>query len=217
MLKGAIFDMDGTLFDTEKIYWNCWLETADFFGLPRQPELPGSMSGSGWESMPAKLKKFYPDFEDVNAYIMHVVTTARSKIEANLEIKAGAFEILNYFFDNGVKIAIASSSEVAAIEKNIQRVGWEKFFTAFVGGNQVKESKPNPEIFLKAADALNLSPTDCYVFEDSFNGVRAGNSAKCSTVMVIDCKQPTDEIRKLCTGVYDDMFGALEAVKRGEI
>ena len=70
---------------------------------------------------------------------------------------------------------------------------------------------------MKAAEEIKIPAVDCYVFEDSFNGVRAGAAAKCSTIMVIDCTEPTEEIRNLCAGVYANMFEALDAIKRGEI
>ena len=68
-----------------------------------------------------------------------------------------------------------------------------------------------------AAEKIKINPADCYVFEDSFNGVRAGAAAKSATIMVIDCTEPTEEIRNLCAAVYNDMFEALNAIKRGEI
>ena len=216
MKRGAIFDMDGTLFDTEKIFWTAWIETADIFNLERRPDLPSNMSGSGRIDMPAILKKFYPNV-DAEKYIMHVFDTVKANIEKNLEVKTGVENILNYFYENKVKMAIASSSETFVVEKNVKRVGWEKYFETFIGGDQVKKGKPDPEIFLTAAKAINFSPEDCYVFEDSFNGVRAGAAANCSTIMVIDLKEPTEEIRNLCTGVYNDMNEALTAIKNGEI
>ncbi len=86
-----------------------------------------------------------------------------------------------------------------------------------IGGDEVTNGKPAPDIFLKAAEMLGVPAADCYIFEDSFNGIRAAAAAKGAAIMVIDCVPPTDEIRALCTGVYESLNGALTAIQRGEI
>ena len=216
MKRGAIFDMDGTLVDTEKLYRKAWIETADLFGLERNPDLAVAMSGSSFVKMPSILKKFFPNV-DTDKYIEKVFESVKDESEKNLEVKGGVEEILNYFFENKIPMAVASSSESFVVKDRMSRLGWEKYFVALIGGDQISKGKPEPDIFLKAAEEIKIPAVDCYVFEDSFNGVRAGAAAKCSTIMVIDCTEPTEEIRNLCAGVYANMFEALDAIKRGEI
>jgi len=218
MKRGVIFDMDGTLVDTEKIYRRAWIETADFFGVERKPDLAVAMSGSGVKQMPSILRRFYTAEEvDADKYIAKVFERVVVEAEKNLEVKSGVEEILQYFFENKIPMAVASSSETFIIEKRVKKLGWEKYFSVLVGGDQIKNSKPAPDIFILAAEKIKIAPTDCYVFEDSFNGVRAGAAAKCSTIMVIDCAEPTEEIKNLCTAVFDNMLDALNAIKRGEV
>lgn len=218
MKLGAIFDMDGTLVDTEKIYRKAWIETADFFGVERKPDLAVAMSGSGVKQMPSILRRFYTAEEvDAEKYIAKVFEVVKDSAEKNLEVKSGVEEILQYFFENKIPMAVASSSETFVVEERVKRLGWEKYFSALIGGDQIKNGKPAPDIFLLAAEKIKINPADCYVFEDSFNGVRAGAAAKSATVMVIDCVEPTEEIKNLCAAVFNDMHEALSAIKSGKV
>ena len=216
MKRGAIFDMDGTLFDTEKLYWSAWIETADDFGMPRKPEMAPAMSGRGVKKILATIPQFFPEV-DANEYFLHVVKRVRKAIEEKLEIKSGVVEILQYFHENKIPMAIASSSATEDIEKNIKRAGIEKFFSAIVGGDQVENGKPAPDIFQLAAKKINLPPEDCYVFEDSANGIRGAAAAKCVPIMVIDQVPPLPEIRELCAAVFDNMNDALDAIKKSNL
>ena len=216
MKRGAIFDMDGTLFDTEKLYRLAWIETADDFGLKRKPEMAAEMSGRGVEKILATIPQFFPEV-DANEYFLRVVKRVRKEIEEKLEIKAGVVEILNYLYENKIPMAIASSSATEDIEKNIRRAGIDKFFDAIIGGDQIENGKPAPDIFQLAAKKINLPPEDCYVFEDSANGIRGAAAAKCVPIMVIDQTPPLPDIRELCAAVFNNMNEALDAIKKSTI
>ena len=214
--RGAIFDMDGTLFDTEKLYRRAWIETADTFGVERKPEMAAVMSGSSVKNILMKIPQFFPEL-DANEYFLRVVKRVKKEIEEKLEIKAGVVEILNFFQENKIPMAIASSSAVVDIEKNIKRAGIDKFFNVIVGGDQISNGKPAPDIFQLAAKNLNLSPEDCYVFEDSANGIRAAFAANCAPIMVVDQVPPLPDVRKICAAVFNSMNDALDAIKHGDI
>ena len=216
MKRGAIFDMDGTLVDTEKFFRDAWIETADKFGVERKPELAAAMSGSQRAVMPEILHRFHPTV-DAEKYIEIVYARVDERRAKELELKAGAVEILEYFRANKIPMAVASSSRAAVVAQNLARVDIRKYFDVIIGGDEVTNGKPAPDIFLKAAEMLGVPAADCYIFEDSFNGIRAAAAAKGAAIMVIDCVQPTDEIRALCTGVYESLNGALAAIQRGDI
>ena len=109
-------------------------------------------------------------------------------------MKPGAGELLEYLSAQGVNIAVASSSGRARILSNLRATGLERFFDAVVSGQQVERGKPEPDIFLLAAKEIGCPPEDCYVFEDSLNGVRAGMAAGCTTVMVPDLVPPLEDL-----------------------
>lgn len=217
MLKGAIFDMDGTLFDTEKLYRKAWLEVAGEFGEEKNYELPTAISGTnlGEESYQI-IRRFYPNV-DAPAYLARVLVEVRKASERELELMAGVEEILKFFHGAGVSMAVASSAPVEVIEKNLSRANLRGYFKALVGGDRVKNGKPAPDIFLLAAKELNLAPSDCYIFEDSLNGIRSGAAAGGAAIMIPDTVQPTDEIKKLCAAIFPNLNEARQAIMEGRL
>ena len=217
MKRGAIFDMDGTLFDTEKLYRRAWLDVAVEFGEEKNFELPTAISGTNiGEESHKVIRKFYPNI-DAEAYLARVLVEVRAAAEKNLELMAGVEEILNFFKSAGIVMAVASSAPVAVIEKNLTRANLRNFFKALVGGDKVNHGKPAPDIFLLAAEELNLAPGDCYIFEDSFNGIRAAHLSGGAAIMIPDTVQPTDEIKKICAATFPNLNEARLAIERGEI
>lgn len=210
MKKGAIFDMDGTLVDTEKYYYRAWIETADDFGVERNPDISRLCSGGSPTQNRWLIHKLYPTVDE-NAYFDHTIARVQRWTEEELLLLPGVKETLDRFRAEGIKMAVASSSVLSTIEKNLERVGIIDYFDALVSSQFVAHSKPLPDIFIYAAGRINVPPKDCWVFEDSFNGVKAGNAAGCSTMMIVDQVEPTDEIRALAAGVYDSFNDFLRA------
>ncbi len=218
MKKGAIFDMDGLLFDTEKVYKRAWVESAEFFGKPNGVELSEKVSGSSDKYCRLTIKEFYPDV-DVEEFFGHVVEIARSTFEKGVDLMEGVEEILKLFKENDVKTAVASSSPVWLIEQNLNSVHMKNYFDVIIGGDnkKIKRGKPAPDIFLVAAQAINLPPEDCYVFEDSYNGIRGATAAGCAPVMIPDTAPATDEMKKICTGIYPSLSAAAAAIRAGNL
>ena len=217
MRHGAIFDMDGTLFDTEKLYRHAWLDVAPEFGEKPNPELPIAASGTNMGNESVQIvRKFYPNI-DCEKYIARVLELVEACRERGLELMTGVEEILNFFRDAGVKMAVASAAPVTVIEQNLTRKNLRGYFDVLVGGNMVTNGKPAPDIFLLAAKKLNLAASDCYIFEDSFNGIRAANASGGVTIMIPDTMQPTDEIKNLCAGVFDNLLEAQKVITEGRL
>ena len=217
MKHGAIFDMDGTLFDTESFYKQAWLEVIEEFGEEKNYDFPTAISGTnlGAESLQV-IKNFYPNI-DATAYLKRVLEEVRKVSEKNLRLMAGVEEILNFFQAENVSMAVASSAPVAVIEKNLTRTNLRGYFKVLVGGDLVKSGKPAPDIFLLATKKLNLAPENCYVFEDSFNGIRAASASGCTAIMIPDQVQPTEEIKKLCAAVFQNLNEARQAIEEGRL
>ena len=210
MKRGAIFDMDGTLVDTEKYYTQAWFETADDFGLERNPNVGSMCSGGSRIQHRWIIGKLFPTV-DADDYIDRVIARVKRMTEEELLLLPGVRETLDRFRAEGLKMAVASSSAMPDIEKNLTRVGIIDHFDALVSGQQFDHSKPLPDIFIFAAGRLNVNPRDCWVFEDSFNGVKAGHASGSATIMIPNQIQPTEEIRALAAGVYVDFNEFLRA------
>ena len=216
MKRGAIFDMDGTLFDTEKLYQRAWLDVAAQFGVEKNFELPKAISGTNLgEESERIVRRFYPNI-DAKAYIARVLEVVDTWRTQQLELMAGVEEILAFFKSAGVAMAVASSAPVAVIEENLSRANLRGCFDVLIGGDLVTRSKPAPDIFLLAAERLNLPASDCYIFEDSFNGIRAAAASGGVAIMIPDTVQPTDDIKKICA-VFTSLTEAQRAIEHGQI
>ena len=207
--------MDGTLIDTEKFYAQGWLKVAEDFGYEPSRELAASMSGVAVQDMPEIIGRFYPGM-DAKKYIKGVVDFVMEKRKSGISLMKGAKELLTFFSSNGVAMSVASSSLEKTVEDSMIRTGIRDCFAALVGGDQVERSKPDPDIFILAASKMGVPPEDCYIFEDSFSGIKAAHAAGGTAIMIPDQVQPNEEILPLCK-VYDSLLDAMEAIKSGEI
>ena len=213
MKKFAVFDMDGLLFDTERLYQSGWAAMAGEFGQELQPDFPGAVCGTSGESMFAVIRKYYPNV-DPQAFEAGCVRWVQAYLETHgTPLRPGAREILEYFQANGVRMALASGSHADIVEKNLQRSGFKDFFDAVISGDEVSRGKPEPDIFLLAAQRIGARPEDCYVFEDGVNGARAGTAAGCATIMIPDLVPPTPDLRDECAGIYPSLTEAQKAIE----
>ncbi len=216
MKSGAIFDMDGLLFDTEKIYQKYWLEVAGEFGGERNPEFGRACCGTSGERTLAVIKHYYPN-ADAKAFLSRVMECVAADMEKELSVMPGVREILDFFQKRVIPMAVASSTRTSLVKRNLTHAGLIDYFRAVIGGDQITKGKPAPDIFLLAAEKINLPAEDCYVFEDGFNGIRAAAAAGCTAVMIPDLLEPDEEIRSLCSAIYPSLTAAMDAIHRGEL
>ena len=210
-MRGAIFDMDGILFDTERLYQETWREVASERGITLPYEFTLAVSGAAKDAFFRAIEKFYHT-DDPEKVADEVYARMAVKQDFPLPIKPGVPEILQGFQSRGAKIAVASSTYHEQVKKNLERNGLLPYFDAVISGDEVKRTKPDPEIFLKAAEKMGVSPTECYVFEDSFNGIRAAHAAGACAVMVVDLMEPDEEIRSISDHIFHSMVEAKETL-----
>lgn len=210
---GAIFDMDGVLFDTECVFQQTWEELAAERGLTLPVEFTEAISGTNGAVMCRVIERFFgvPDGLEI---MTSCRARVRDKLSREVPVKPGAREILAYLRGAGLRIAVASSSSRAQIESNLNLSGLRPYIDAILSGEEVTTGKPDPEIFLRTAAAIQCEPEACFVFEDSMSGVYAGHAAGCATVMVPDLLPPTPDVVPLCFLISDSLNAALVEIAR---
>lgn len=214
MVSGIIFDMDGVLIDSERQSNEGWLWAAEQLGVDMPMWLIDSFKGA-----PAELCcKFFDDYykgaidywEAKELRTQHVY-----KIRENegIPVKKGVKEVFEYIRNNGLKCAVATSTRRESAEKTLHTIGVWDYLDAVVYGDEVEHGKPEPDIFLRAAEAIGVSPDDAIVVEDSINGIKAGYAAGMKVVHIPDTIVIDDDIRKLTYMVCDDLNGLIDVVK----
>lgn len=208
--------MDGLLFDTEKIFQQTWNEIAEESGIHLPKDFVGAISGTNGSYMCQVIEKYFsvPDGRKIQDECMKRV---KKKLEVYVPKKSGADEILKYFRKSKVHLAVASSSSKEQIENNLEIAGIRSYFEMIVSGNEVEHGKPAPDIFLFAAEKIGCRPEACYVFEDSANGIIAGDAAGCKTVLIPDLVAPTEKIEQLSYRIYDNLLEAMYGIENMKI
>ena len=209
MITAVVFDMDGVLFDTERLCQTCWLKLAEEDDIPNMPEVYALCIGVNVQvTRQIVYDNYGKDFPfeeyDRRASAMYNEYIA----EHGVPVKDGVRETLEALAKAGVKIAVASSTRREKVLRLLASAGIAQYFTAVVGGDTVTHSKPHPEIFLKACEALGVAPEEAIAVEDSHNGIRSAHAAGMTPVMVPDLLPVTEEMRGLASYVAEDMNDA---------
>ena len=207
MKKMVIFDMDGVIFDSETAMFAEWKLTAAKYGL-KDIEIPYPDCIGATESRSREIfTAFYgPDFP-YEKYSRETNANFHKKYDnGRLPLKRGVKELLSYLKENGYLTAIASSSRTDTVKRETADAGLSSFIDKIVGGDMVGKSKPEPDIFLKAAEGSEVPVSSIYVVEDSFNGIKAAAKAGMIPIMVPDMLQPNREIEQLAAYIVDDLL-----------
>lgn len=214
MIKYAIFDMDGTLLDTERIFKRSWLVTSEKWGLDGAEELYTNIAGRSGDTIREVFVGKYGEKYNFDEFIADRMDCYVSLASENVPIKPGCFELLDFLREQRIPCALATSTPMYITGKNLERTGIDKYMDVVVTAESVKRGKPAPDIFLEAARRIGAEPRESMVVEDSFNGLRGAHAANMLPVMVIDEQIPDDEIRKLIIAECDSLLDVIDVVKR---
>ena len=214
MVSGIIFDMDGVLIDSERQSNEGWLWAAGQLGVDMPMWLIDSFKGA-----PAELCcKFFDDYykgvidywEAKELRTQHVYKIRETE---GIPVKKGVKDIFEYIRNNGLKCAVATSTRRESAEKTLYEIGVWDYLDAVVYGDEVERGKPEPDIFLRAAKAIGVNPSEAVVVEDSINGIKAGYAADMRVVHIPDTIAIDDDIRKLTYMVCADLNGLIDVLE----
>lgn len=210
-IKAVIFDMDGVIFDTERIYLEDWTKVFKKYGYEMKKEIYLSVMGRGRKVVKEVFRKHFGQELPIEKMYKEKDFLLNEAINNNkIPLKEGAIEILNFLGNNGYKIALASSAKRDRILKQVELAGIKEKFKIIVSGDDVKNNKPDPEIFLKAAKGLDVSPKQCIVIEDSTSGICAASKAGMIALHVEDLKKADNEILLNCYSNFKNLTEILQ-------
>ncbi|MBQ5311547.1 MAG: HAD family phosphatase [Oscillospiraceae bacterium] len=202
-----IVDMDGVIFDSERVVLESWQQIAEKYGLENIRDVFLQCIGTNSARTKEIFLSHYGDAFPYDEYRSEMSKLYHDRCDGgNLPLKPGIRELLTALRAAGWSVAIASSTRSFVISDQIRDAGLDSFFDVIIGGDMIKRSKPAPDIFLAAAEKLGTVPADTYVIEDSFNGVRAAHAGGFITIMVPDMLTPDDEMREKARYIAHDLF-----------
>ena len=206
MNRTIIFDMDGVLFDTERLSIPCWEAAGQKYGVPGMGELSRQCMGTNADKTREILTGSFDHpipYEEMRAEKSRLMR--EHFLREGMPVKKGVFELMDWLKKNGYRIGLATSTRRDAVEEELAMCGLDRYFDAVVCGDEVKNSKPAPDIFLQCGRALDAEPAQTWVVEDSYNGVRAAHAAGMKPIMVPDLLEPDEEMRRLTVRVCGDL------------
>lgn len=217
MVKAVVFDMDGVIFDSEKLYRKHWMITGAEYGIPENTmrELCNLIAGSTKERNEKLMKsRFGEDFDYMTFRGKTMTRMDQDILENGVELKPGVVELFEYLKEHDYKIGLATSTQKERAERNLVNAGILSYFDDIVYGGVVDNGKPAPDIYLKACDNLGVNPEEAIGIEDSINGVKSSAAAGLYTIMVVDLIEPTEEIRPLTHQIYDSLFDVIAMLEQ---
>ena len=205
-MKTVIFDMDGLMFDTEMVFSLAWDYAGEKLGIGkvgymnlRFLGLKDAYDERIWKAEVGE--KF--NAEELKKYTKEFI---KNYCENNrVPVKKGLYMLLNYLKVNDYKLAVCSSSSFNSVIHHLKSADVYNYFDIIVSGDMVSKAKPDPEIYLKACEMLNVDPKDCYALEDSKNGLLSAHNAGCTPIMVPDLIEPDEEIKSFVSLIFKDL------------
>lgn len=211
LYKAVVFDMDGVIFDSERAVMQCWKEVASRHNIPDIEKAVLACTGTTMVRTREIMLNLYGADFPYDEYARESSAIFHSRYDGGrLPMKPGVKELLSFLKEHGKKIALASSTRQQVVTDELRDAGIIGYFDRIICGDMVSRSKPAPDIFLKACEELNVSPSDSYAIEDSYNGIRAAHAGGLHPIMVPDLLPADEEMQSLAEIVLPSLTSVME-------
>lgn len=216
-IKAVLFDMDGVIFDTEREYLKEWEAIFKKYGYKMKKDIYISVMGRGRKKVKEIFKEKFGEDLPIDKMYIEKDKMLKKAVENNkVPLKEGALELLEFLKENGYKIALATSAKRERVKIQVSHAKIENIFDAIVCSEDITNSKPDPEIFLKAAEKVCVNPENCIVIEDSEAGIKAAFNAKMMGFHVEDLKKADESILKYSYKNFKNLIEIKEYIKSME-
>ena len=210
-IYGVLFDMDGVVLDTEKLYARFWAEAAHALGYPMTYAQALGMRSLNSQAGQAKLESYFgPGVSRAVMRDKRVELMDAFVAEHGVEAKPGIGQLLTALKEQGIRVAIATSSPKDRAKAYLESLGLAEQFDCICSGHDVAHGKPAPDIYLHAAACLGLQPENCLAIEDSPAGIQSAFRAGCMPVLVPDLDGSDEEMRKILYAEADTLLDLLQ-------
>ena len=211
LYKAVVFDMYGVIFDSERAIMQCWKEVASRHNIPDIEKAILACTGTTMVRTREIMLNLYGADFPYDEYARESSAIFHSRYDGGrLPMKQGVKELLTFLKERGKKIALASSTRQQVVTDELRDAGIIEYFDRIICGDMVSRSKPAPDIFLKACEELNISPSDSYAIEDSYNGIRAAHAGGLHPIMVPDLLPADEEMQSLAEIVLPNLTSIME-------
>lgn len=214
-IRGVLFDMDGLVLDSEKLYTRFWMEACRFYGFPMTREQSLRMRGLGGKAGEEMLHSFFgptADYMETRAKRIELMDAFIA--ENGVEPKPGIYELLDYLNARSIPTAITSSSPMDRIRAHLTSLDLYHRFDKICSGHEVPHGKPAPDIYLHGAAVLGLRPEECLALEDAPAGILSAHRAGCLPVMIPDQDQPDENTLTLLYAKADTLTDVIGLINR---
>ena len=214
MISGVIFDMDGLMTDTERLYIDLWCRILREQGMEEHREVVTRCIGMDHGKMRAYIAETLGADFDYLSVLGEVGKRSEQYCRENgIPVKPGLYELLDYLDQQHIPYAVATSSRGQGARSKLEKIGVLSRLHGLVTGDMVEKGKPDPEIFVRAAQALKLPPKNCLVLEDSPHGILAAYKAGCLPMMIPDLWQPDEDVRALLYAQGNSLLDVIPVLK----
>ena len=213
-IRGVLFDMDGLVLDTEKLYSRFWMEACHFYHFPMTYEQSLGMRSLSSQLGQKQLESYFGPTADYGTIRSKRIQLMDTYIAENgVDLKPGIRELLTFLHENGILCAITSSSPLERIRSHLAFHSLDTRFDALCSGHQVPNGKPAPDIYLYGAASLDLRPEECLALEDSPAGIESAFRAGCFPVIIPDLDQPSEETLSRCYAKTDSLADIIDLLQ----